>query len=48
MSFLILIRINFSPISKLLLTYMYTFSTFKVLPPELLDYIMQQLGIGGD
>lgn len=44
-SFMIQIRINFTPISKMLLTYMFTFSTFKVLPPELIDHILQSLGI---
>lgn len=43
-SFFYLIQINFTPVSKLFLGKLYEFSTFKVLPPELVEFILYKLG----
>lgn len=47
-SFFVVIQINFSPISKLLLEYLFVFATFKVIPPEAIDYITYKLGFNQD
>lgn len=45
LSFLNLIQINFSPISKVYLESLFSFATFKAVPPELMEYITFKLGI---
>lgn len=44
-SFFILIQINFTPVSFVFMTKIYEYSTFKVLPPAVVDWFLIEIGI---
>jgi hypothetical protein len=44
-SFLVYININYVPVTKLFLESINKFATFKMIPPEIVDKILEFLGM---
>ena len=44
-AFFVLIKIEFPPICKLFLEAVYRFTTFRVVPDELMDVVLEEVGI---